>query len=156
MADLKPLVEREMDRAGEPALAFEDLEGLRVRRRRTKQVTAAVVGLGLVLILSLVGASIYRSAPANRPPDQPPPNPPQQPPRRPPPRGPPPWPSGSRSRSPAGSSTTRTPASGPWTRARRPPRRWCPSASRERPTPTAGSHRSRCPSAGRAQAPRSF
>ena len=79
MADLKTLVEREMDRAGEPALAFEDLEGLRVRRRRTKQVTAAVVGLGLVLILSLVGASIYRSAPANRPADQPTPNPPEEP-----------------------------------------------------------------------------
>ena len=77
MADLKTLVEREMDRAGEPAFAFEDLDGLRVRRHRTRRVTAAVVGLGLVLIVSLVGASIYRSAPANVPADQP--NPPEEP-----------------------------------------------------------------------------
>ena len=79
MADLQTLVEREMDRAGEPALAFEDLEGLRVRRRRTKQVTAAVVGLGLVLILSLVGARIYLSAPADRPGDRPTPTPTEEP-----------------------------------------------------------------------------
>jgi hypothetical protein len=72
MADLKTLVEREMDRAGEPAFAFEHLDGLRVRRHRTKRVTATVVGLGLVLILSLVGASIYRSAPVPaNPPDEP-------------------------------------------------------------------------------------
>ena len=70
MADLKTLVEREMERAGEPGFAFEDLDGLRVRRRRTRQVAAAVVGLGLVVILSLVGASIYRSA-ANVPADPP-------------------------------------------------------------------------------------
>lgn len=72
MADLKTLVEREMERAGEPEFAFEDLEGLRVRRHRTRRVTAAVVGLGLVLILSLVGANIYRSAPV-------PANPPEEP-----------------------------------------------------------------------------
>lgn len=71
MADLKTLVEREMDRAGEPTFAFVDLVGLRVRRHRTKQVTAAAVGLGLVLVLALVGASLYRGAevPAN-PPDE--------------------------------------------------------------------------------------
>ena len=62
MADLNTLVEREMDRAGEPAFAFEDLDGLRVRRHRTKQITATAVGVGLVLILALVGASMYRSA----------------------------------------------------------------------------------------------
>src|SRR5512134_2367124 len=73
MADLKTLVEREMDRAGEPAFAFEDLDGLRVRRHRRKRITAAVVGLGLVLILSLVGASIYRSTPGApaEPPEEP-------------------------------------------------------------------------------------
>jgi hypothetical protein len=73
MTELKTLVEREMERAGEPAFAFEDLDGLRVRRHRRKQITAAAVGLGLVLIGSLVGASIYRSAsvPAN-PPEEPP------------------------------------------------------------------------------------
>ncbi len=72
MADLKTLVEREMERAGEPAFAFEDLDGLRVRRHRTRRITAAVVGLGLVLIGSLVGASLYRSArvPAT-PPEEP-------------------------------------------------------------------------------------
>ncbi|HET9248707.1 MAG TPA: hypothetical protein VFP13_02035, partial [Actinomycetota bacterium] len=72
MADLKTLVEREMDRAGEPAFAFEDLDGLRVRRHRTNRITAAAVGLGLVLILALVGTSIYRSAsiPAT-PPEEP-------------------------------------------------------------------------------------
>jgi Tol biopolymer transport system component len=72
MADLKALVEREMERAGEPAFAFEDLDGLRVRRHRTRRITAAVVGLGLVLIGSLVGASLYRSArvPAT-PPEEP-------------------------------------------------------------------------------------
>jgi WD40 repeat protein len=73
MADLKTLVEREMDRAGEPAFAFEDLDGLRVRRHRMRRVTAAAVGLGLVLIASLVGASIYRSAPVpGDPPEEPP------------------------------------------------------------------------------------
>jgi Tol biopolymer transport system component len=73
MADLKTLVQREMDRAGEPTFAFEDLDGLRVRRHRRNRITAAVVGLGLVLILALVGTSIYRSAsvPAN-PPEEPP------------------------------------------------------------------------------------
>jgi hypothetical protein len=76
MADLKTLVEREMDRAGEPTFAFEGLESLRVRRHRTKRITAAAVGLGLVLIASLVGASIYRSASANRPAVHPTPNPP--------------------------------------------------------------------------------
>src|SRR5687768_3182551 len=72
MADLKTLVEREMDRAGEPAFAFEDLDRLRVRRHRTKRIAAAAVGLGLVLILALVGTSIYRSAsvPAD-PPEEP-------------------------------------------------------------------------------------
>jgi dipeptidyl aminopeptidase/acylaminoacyl peptidase len=76
MADLKTLVEREMDRAGEPTFAFEDLDGLRVRRHRTKRITAAAVGLGLVVIAALVGASIYRSASANRPAVHPTPNPP--------------------------------------------------------------------------------
>ena len=73
MADLKTLVEREIDRAGEPAFAFEDLEGIRVRRHRRKRITAAVVGLGLVLLVSLVGASIYRSTPdvPADPPDEP-------------------------------------------------------------------------------------
>jgi hypothetical protein len=70
MADLKTLVEREMDRAGEPAFAFEDLHDLRVRRHRTKQIAATVVGLGVVLILAFVGASVYRSTP-NVPADPP-------------------------------------------------------------------------------------
>jgi hypothetical protein len=73
MADLKTLIESEIDRAGEPAFAFEDLDGLRVRRHRTRRVTAAVVGLGigLVLVLALVNASIDRSAPVPAdPPEQ--------------------------------------------------------------------------------------
>ena len=67
MADLKMLVEREMDRAGSPSYAFEDLAQLRDRRRRTKQVSAAVVGLGLAIGLALLGSSILRSAPEPRP-----------------------------------------------------------------------------------------
>src|SRR3989304_2420448 len=63
MADLKTLVEREMDRAGEPTFAFEDLDGLRVRRHRRNRIAATAVGLGVLLILALVGASIYRSTP---------------------------------------------------------------------------------------------
>ena len=77
MADLKTLIEREIGRAGEPAFAFENLEDLRVRRHRTRRVTAAVVGLGVgvALILALVTASIYRSAPTPAdPPEQPPVN----------------------------------------------------------------------------------
>ncbi len=67
MADLKTLVEREMDRAGSPSYAFEDLAGLRDRKRRTKQISAAVVALGLVVGLALLGSSILRSSPAPRP-----------------------------------------------------------------------------------------
>ena len=70
MADLKTLVEREMDRAGSPSYAFEDLADLRDRKRRTKRVSAAVVGLGLLLGLALLGSSILRSAPAHRPGDE--------------------------------------------------------------------------------------
>src|SRR5262245_38438208 len=63
MADLKTLVRAEMDRAGEPTFAFEDLDGLRVRRDRRKRITAIAVGVALVLLLALAGAKLYRSDP---------------------------------------------------------------------------------------------
>ena len=69
MAELKIVVEREMDRAGMPGYAFEDLAALRDRRHRRKRIAAAVVGLGLVLGLALLGSSLLRSAPAPRPGD---------------------------------------------------------------------------------------
>jgi len=79
MADLTTFVRSEMDRAGEPGFTFDELDGLRVRRHRRKRVTAAVVGLGVVLILALVGASIDRSTPARGPAGHPTPSPTEEP-----------------------------------------------------------------------------
>ena len=69
MADLKTLVEREMDRAGSPSYAFEDLVDRRDRRHRNRRIAAAAVALGLVLGLALLGSSLLRSAPEPRPAD---------------------------------------------------------------------------------------
>jgi hypothetical protein len=63
MADLKTLVEREMDRAGSPSYAFEDLVARRDRRRRNQRIAAGVVGILIAIAVAAGGAALLRSDP---------------------------------------------------------------------------------------------
>ena len=64
MADLRTLVEREMDRAGTPTSSFVDLERRRGRLHRNRRIVAGVIGTVIGLAAILTGMSVIRSSPA--------------------------------------------------------------------------------------------
>ncbi len=67
MAELKTLVEREMDRAGSPSYSFVDLARRRDRKQRNRRIGTAV--LALVLAAVAIGGAVraFRGAEAPRP-----------------------------------------------------------------------------------------
>jgi Tol biopolymer transport system component len=76
MADLRTLVRDEMDRAGSPSYAFEDLGRRRDRKRRNQRITAGVVGIIIALLSLAIVAQAFRDA--ERPASEPRPSPPRR------------------------------------------------------------------------------
>jgi len=66
MAELKTLVDREMERAGSPGYSLDDLVDRRGHRRRARRITAAVVAIAVFAIPLWFVASIATHGPGDR------------------------------------------------------------------------------------------
>jgi Tol biopolymer transport system component len=82
MSDLRTLVDKEMDRAGQPSYSLEDLGRRRDRRRRNQRMMAGVVAIvvALLSLATLARAFLGSERPASEPtpslsPETPPPSP---------------------------------------------------------------------------------
>ena len=66
MAELKTLVDREMERAGSPGYSLDDLVDRRGHKRRNRRITAAVVAIAVFAIPAWFVVSIAKQGPGGR------------------------------------------------------------------------------------------